>query len=152
LLIGTLSDFANSHTLQSWDNAKYLLLSLKGKGSEVDESWRGDTRGFEEWWTGSINDSPVVVKLENDQVEDERHPIRNVLGYILGSDDRTKRVVVGNHRDAWCFGASDPNSGTAVMLEVARLFGKLLEMGWRPQRSIIFANWDAEEYNLIGST
>ncbi|RPA92986.1 Zn-dependent exopeptidase [Choiromyces venosus 120613-1] len=136
----------------SWDNAKHLLQSLKGKGFKVEESWTGDTRGVEEWWTGSISDSPVVVKLENDQVEDERHPIWNVLGYIGGSDDHTKRIVVGNHRDAWCFGASDPNSGTAVMLEVARLFGKLLEMGWRPQRSVIFANWDAEEYNLIGST
>ncbi|KAG0640843.1 hypothetical protein HOY80DRAFT_884071 [Tuber brumale] len=136
----------------SWDNARHLLQSLKGKGSKVEESWTGDTRGVEEWWTGSINDSPVVVNLENDQVEETRHPIWNVLGYIRGSDDHTKRIVVGNHRDAWCFGASDPSSGTAVMLEVTRLFGKLLEMGWRPQRSIIFANWDAEEYNLIGST
>jgi hypothetical protein len=27
-------------------------------------------------------------------------------------------VIIGNHRDAWTFGAVDPNSGTAAMLEV----------------------------------
>lgn len=27
-------------------------------------------------------------------------------------------MVLGNHRDAWTFGAVDPNSGTAALLEV----------------------------------
>ncbi|RWW08572.1 hypothetical protein GW17_00027976 [Ensete ventricosum] len=27
-------------------------------------------------------------------------------------------VILGNHRDAWAFGAVDPNSGTAALLEV----------------------------------
>lgn len=27
-------------------------------------------------------------------------------------------VILGNHRDAWTFGAVDPNSGTAALLEV----------------------------------
>ena len=27
-------------------------------------------------------------------------------------------VLLGNHRDAWTFGAVDPNSGTAALLEV----------------------------------
>ena len=42
-------------------------------------------------------------------------------------------MVVGNHRDAWVYGAVDPNSGTAGMLEVARGFGELLRRGWRPR-------------------
>jgi hypothetical protein len=29
-------------------------------------------------------------------------------------------VIVGNHRDAWGFGAVDPSSGTAQMTEVIR--------------------------------
>lgn len=37
-----------------------------------------------------------------------------------------RRCARSNHRDAWVFGAADPNSGTATMLEVARGFGKLL--------------------------
>ena len=28
-------------------------------------------------------------------------------------------VLLGNHRDAWTFGAVDPNSGTAALLEVS---------------------------------
>ena len=28
-------------------------------------------------------------------------------------------MILGNHRDAWTFGAVDPNSGTAVLLEVS---------------------------------
>lgn len=31
-------------------------------------------------------------------------------------------VLLGNHRDAWTFGAVDPNSGTAALLEVCSLF------------------------------
>ena len=27
-------------------------------------------------------------------------------------------VILGNHRDAWTFGAVDPNSGTAALIEV----------------------------------
>ncbi|ONK79109.1 uncharacterized protein A4U43_C01F3030 [Asparagus officinalis] len=63
-----------------------------------------------------------------------------------------KYVILGNHRDAWTFGAVDPNSGTASLLELAQRLGKLQKRGWRPRRSIILCNWDAEEYGLIGST
>ena len=58
--------------------------------------------------------------------------------------------MVGNHRDAWGFGAMDPSSGTASMLEVARVLGEKLKTGWRPRRTIIFLSWGAEEFGLIG--
>jgi len=35
-------------------------------------------------------------------------------------------VLLGNHRDAWMFGAIDPTSGTAVMMEVSRVLAKLV--------------------------
>ena len=38
-------------------------------------------------------------------------------------------VLVGNHRDAWVFGAVDPLSGTAVMMELSRSLGNLLRKG-----------------------
>ena len=59
---------------------------------------------------------------------------------------------MGNHRDAWTFGAVDPNSGTTAMLEAARGFGALLKKGWKPRRSIVLCSWDGEEYGLLGST
>jgi N-acetylated-alpha-linked acidic dipeptidase len=61
-------------------------------------------------------------------------------------------VVVGNHRDAWVYGAADPNSGSAVMLEVAKGLGKLVQSGWRPERTIVLGSWSGEEYGLLGST
>ena len=41
--------------------------------------------------------------------------------------DRT--VMLGNHRDAWVFGAADPNSGTAVLMELARALSELRQTG-----------------------
>ena len=38
-------------------------------------------------------------------------------------------VIVGNHRDAWAYGAADPSSGTAVMVEVVRALGWLKSKG-----------------------
>ena len=38
-------------------------------------------------------------------------------------------MLVGNHRDAWGYGAADPSSGTAVMVEVARVLGELKKEG-----------------------
>ena len=61
-------------------------------------------------------------------------------------------MVAGNHRDAWVYGAVDPNSGTAAMLEAVHGVGDLLKSGWKPKRTLIFASWDGEEEGLIGST
>jgi len=36
-------------------------------------------------------------------------------------------VLLGNHRDAWVFGAIDPSSGTAVMKEISRVMGQLVK-------------------------
>ena len=38
-------------------------------------------------------------------------------------------VILGNHRDAWVFGAADPNSGTAALMEIARAFSVLRSYG-----------------------
>uniref|UniRef100_A0A8C3T728 Aminopeptidase NAALADL1 n=1 Tax=Chelydra serpentina TaxID=8475 RepID=A0A8C3T728_CHESE len=77
----------------------------------------------------------------------------NVMGFIRGSEEPDRYVLYGNHRDSWVHGAIDPSSGTAVMLEITRVLGKMLKEGtWRPRRSIIFGSWGAEEFGLIGST
>jgi N-acetylated-alpha-linked acidic dipeptidase len=46
----------------------------------------------------------------------------------------------------------DPGSGLAAVFEVARGLAAAKQHGWRPERSIVFAFWDAEEFGLIGST
>lgn len=77
--------------------------------------------------------------------------LKDVIGYIEGVEEPDKYIIMGNHRDAWVFGAIDPSSGTCVLLEVIKAFGELLKQGWKPRRSILFASWGSEEYGLIGS-
>ena len=78
--------------------------------------------------------------------------IWDVIGMVRGSQLPDEWVVTGNHRDAWVYGAVDPNSGTAAQLEAVHGIGELLSTGWKPKRTIVFASWDAEEEGLIGST
>ncbi|KAI1415623.1 Zn-dependent exopeptidase [Hypoxylon sp. FL1857] len=133
----------------AWRDAQVLLQRIKGFGEPCPEDWHGGVPDVE-WWSG--NSSSPVVRLKNEQDENDRQKIWNIYGKIIGVEQNEKSIIIGNHRDAWAFGATDPNSGTAVMLEVARIFGDLLGRGWRPLRTIEFMSWDAEEYNLIGST
>jgi N-acetylated-alpha-linked acidic dipeptidase len=73
------------------------------------------------------------------------------MGYIRGSVEPDRYVMIGNHRDAWGFGSIDPSSGTAQMMEVSRVLGAKVLNGWRPRRTIIFLSWGAEEFALTGS-
>jgi len=122
----------------AWRDAQKLLQALKGHGMKLDSDWQGGVPDVE-WWSGDSK-SPVV-ELANEQDEVDRRPIYNVLGKITGLEQPEKSIIVGNHRDAWCFGASDPGSGTAAMLEVVRVIGELMKKGWRPLRTIEFASW-----------
>ena len=38
-------------------------------------------------------------------------------------------VLLGNHRDAWVFGAIDPSSGTAALMEASRVFANMVKKG-----------------------
>jgi N-acetylated-alpha-linked acidic dipeptidase len=76
----------------------------------------------------------------------------DVVGRARGADLPDEWVVAGNHRDAWVYGAVDPNSGTAAMLEAVHGVGDLLKSGWKPKRTLMFCSWDGEEEGLMGST
>jgi N-acetylated-alpha-linked acidic dipeptidase len=89
----------------------------------------------------------VTVKMDG-----KTRPIWVTEGRIRGSESPEQMVVLGNHRDAWVYGAVDPSSGTATQMELARTLGRLAREGQRPKRSIVFASWDAEEWHLTGST
>jgi N-acetylated-alpha-linked acidic dipeptidase len=93
--------------------------------------------------------SKVHLKLDMDF---RTRPIWNVIARIPGATQPDQWVVLGNHRDSWAYGAVDAASGTAPLLAVARGLGQLLDQGWKPQRTLILASWDAEEFGLIGST
>ncbi len=132
----------------SYHDAAPILQALQGPG--VPQGWQGGL-GFR-YHLGEL-DGPGAVKVHLISQQDyQRRIIWDVIGKIKGSEYPGDWVVVGNHRDAWSFGAVDPSSGTAAMLEAVHGVGALLREGWRPKRTIVFASWDAEEEGLVGST
>lgn len=75
-----------------------------------------------------------------------------ITGTLIGSIEPDRYIVVGSRRDSLNRGLLDSVSGTAVMLEMVRVFGLLKKHGWRPRRTIIFNSFGAESLNLIGSS
>jgi len=93
---------------------------------------------------------PAVVHM-NVQMDASRRPIRDIIARLPGRNP-DRWVVLGTHHDAWTFGGMDPGSGTSAVYETARSLAALAKQGWKPDRSIVFAFWDAEEPGLVGST
>lgn len=124
------------------------ILKCMG-GAESPRSWQGALPFT--YHLGGVNKVKVHMHLEQDAA---LRTIWDVIGTIPGIDKSQKDdwVIAGNHRDAWVYGAVDPSSGTAAMLETVHGLGELLKQGWRPKRTIILGSWDAEEEGLIGST
>jgi N-acetylated-alpha-linked acidic dipeptidase len=129
-------------------DAAPILRALQGP--VAPQEWQG-ALGFR-YHLGTVT-GPAAVRVHLVSQQDyQRRTIWNVIGKIKGTDFPDEWVVAGNHRDAWIYGAVDPSSGTAAMLEAVHGVGALLKQGWRPRRTIVFASWDAEEEGLIGST
>ena len=128
----------------SYADAWPILEHLGGPDSPRD--WQGSLP-----FTYHVGPGPVKVKLHLKQ-DYQFRTIWDVIGRIRGSNLPDEWVVAGNHRDAWVYGAVDPNSGTAAMLESVHGIGELLKSGWKPKRSIVFGSWDGEEEGLMGST
>ncbi len=87
-------------------------------------------------------------------VETELLTVRNVLGMIEGVN-KNEFIVVGAHYDhlgkynGYIYnGADDNGSGTVGVMSIARA---LMVTGKKPEKTIIFAAWTAEEKGLLGS-
>lgn len=128
----------------SYADAWPMLQHLGGPDSPRD--WQGALP-----FTYHVGPGPVRVKLHLKQ-DYQFRTIWDVIGRVRGSESSDQWVVAGNHRDAWVYGAVDPNSGTAAMLEAVHGLGELLKSGWKPKRTLVFGSWDAEELGLMGST
>ncbi len=72
----------------------------------------------------------------------------NVVGVLPGLSASKDQVVVSAHYDAVpdCPGADDNGTGTAAVLEAARVLGQA-----RYDLTLVVACWDEEERGLIGS-
>jgi N-acetylated-alpha-linked acidic dipeptidase len=132
----------------SYQDAAPILQALDGPVSP--RAWQGGLP-----FTYHLGGTGAV-KVHMNLVQDyQLRTIWDVIGTIPASGtgaDPDAWVIAGNHRDAWVYGAVDPNSGTAAMLETVHGLGELLKRGWKPKRTIVIGSWDAEEEGLIGST
>lgn len=135
----------------SFNTASKLLLGLSGALAPKD-------------WNCFDFTLYLGPGYKEDNNEDQRDKIKiefynhetsvtttTVTGLIVGSAEPDRYVVVGSRRDSLNRGLLDSVSGTAIMLEVARVFGALLKQGWRPKRTIIFNSFGSESLNLIGT-
>jgi Zn-dependent M28 family amino/carboxypeptidase len=84
--------------------------------------------------------------------------LQNVVGYIEG-EQKDEYVVIGAHYDHLGVddllvgdkiynGADDNAASVAALLQIAKSFAV---SGEKPQRNIVFAFWDGEEINYLGS-
>jgi len=127
----------------SWRDAKPLLENMNGP--EAPKDWQG-ALPITYRFTGAVR---VHVKID---METSMQSYTVVEARIRGSELPDEWVLLGNHRDAWVYGAVDPSSGTASMMELTRSLGELKQRGIRPRRTIVVCSWDGEEYALTGST
>jgi len=124
-------------------DASAILANLGGP--HVPRQWQGGLP-----FTYHIGPGTAVAHMKL-VMDYQQRPLYDVIAELRGANDG-EWVVLGNHHDAWVYGAVDPGSGTATMLETARAFGELVRAGWKPRRTIVMCEWDGEEPGLMGST
>ena len=140
---------AQLHTIPvtpiGYGEAEKILGQMQGK--VVPQSWQGGLPFTYRLEGGNS----LTVRLK---VEQKMGFVRatNVIGMLKGSEAPDEWIILGCHLDSWGFGATDPSSGTAMLLSLSETLGKLKDKGYAPKRSILIGHWDAEEHGVIGST
>lgn len=128
-----------------YGSVKQIMQYMKGK--PVPAGWQG---GLPFTYRLEGGDGLKVRVMVEQQHEITR--IYNVVATLEGSEFPDEWIILGCHYDAWAFGATDPNSGTAMLLGLTETLGEMARQGIRPKRSILIGHWDAEEQGVIGST
>jgi len=128
----------------SYHDAKPLLEALEGP--VAPNNWHG---GLPFAYHIGPGKTKVHLKVEFNWNE---VPCYDVIAKIQGAKYPDQWVIRGNHRDAWVNGAADPVSGLAAMLEEAKSIGRMMQSGWKPDRTLVYCAWDGEEPGLLGST
>lgn len=148
---GTLYDFHYAPDMGSvWAHrsiGETLLPDLEARQTIIDSTLTPASGP-----TGQSMNMVVTAMFDPDA------PSQNVLGAIPGTDPEIgdEVVIVSAHYDHEGVaptgevypGADDDASGTAVMMEIAKL---MASGNFAPRRTILFAAWGSEEAGLVGS-
>ncbi len=128
----------------SYADAKPFLEHLDGP--IAPPAWRGALPITYRLGPGTTK---VHLKVTSDW---EQKNVYDVIASIPGSVHPNEWILRGNHHDAWTYGAFDPISGVASLMEEARSLATLMKQGWRPKRTVVLCFWDGEEPANLGST
>ncbi|MFC4907373.1 M28 family peptidase [Actinomadura gamaensis] len=128
----------------SYGAAEPLLRNLTGK--PVPKEWQGGLP-----FTYRFGPGGTEAHLDLD-IKYSVKPVYDVVVRIPGSRHPEQEVIVGGHHDSWTYGSDDNLTGTENVLQIGRGLAQMLRKGWRPDRTIVLATWDGEEYGLYGST
>jgi Zn-dependent M28 family amino/carboxypeptidase len=140
--------------LQSWIHRDAAVQLLRRCGLDLESlKARARSRAFE----------PVTLRDASFSADfalaHSRIVSHNVIGRIPGSRYPAESIMIGAHWDAYGIGPADAQGqrlrpgalddaiGVAGSIEIARAFSR----GPRPERTIVFAAWTAEERGLLGS-
>lgn len=93
--------------------------------------------------------SNYKIHLANHQ-RDAIRPMKNIMYEIPGL--LPDKIIIGAHRDSTTSQGATDGSATAVLLEISRALGSLVQRGWKPMRTIVVASWDGSYPGQLGST
>jgi Iap family predicted aminopeptidase len=106
---------------------------------------------FDQLWA-QPDGTPVTLRAQITPWKDTH--TWNVLARIEGTDEKDQIVLLSAHLDhlgvengQTYYGADDDASGTATVMELARLLAKET----KPKRTIFVALWGSEEEGMVGS-
>ena len=140
--------------LQSWIHRDTAVALFRRAGLDF-EALKGSARGR----TFKPAELRRATFAADFPLAHSRISSRNVIGKIPGAKHPAESVMIGGHWDAYGAGEPDANGwkfrsgalddaiGIAGALEIARAFAQ----GPRPERTVVFAAWTAEERGLLGS-
>jgi Zn-dependent M28 family amino/carboxypeptidase len=140
--------------LQSWLHRDAAVELFRGAGLDF-EALRQSARS-KAFRPVALKDATFAADFPLAHARIDSH---NVLGRITGQKRPRESIMIGAHWDAYGVGEPDASGlrfragalddaiGIAGVIEIARAF----RQGPRPDRTILFSAWTAEERNLLGS-
>lgn len=149
-------DAMQAHTpVRGWLQRSVAVRLFKDAGLDFEQEKRAAQQA--DFRPVALGDAAFSADFS---IKRERVTSRNVIAKLPGRAYPDEAVIFSAHWDAFGIGAPDAQgdrirhgavddaTGVASVLELARSFAA----GPRPQRSVYFIAWTAEEKGLLGST
>ncbi len=132
------------------------LSSDRYQGRETDTDGNRATAKYIDSVLITIGFNPVRQNFYSCKIEKN---VSNIIAKIEGKDTNSF-IIIGAHYDGLGIingeiyhGADDNISGVAAVITLAKMYSKIYCDNYnKPQKTIIFAFWDREEVNILGSS